>query len=115
LQRATFLALIEADDIHQAMDRSPESVRTLLSRLAVEEPLAEPEDVVMQLVRDSARHELAIVTNEARHSTEAMTQAAAASVWFQQLDDPGTSTESARQLVAWIVARSDGLPGGDDA
>ena len=115
LQRATFLALIEADDIHQAMDRSPESVRTLLSRLAVEEPLAEPEDVVMQLVRDSARHELAIVTNEARHSTEAMTQAAAASVWFQQLDDPGTSTESARQLVAWIVARTDGLPGGDDA
>ena len=83
LQREAFLVLAEADpdaELHQVIDSAPPEVRALLVRLTVEEPRGEPDDVVLQLVRDAARGELLVITAEARTSPEAVTEAAAAAV-----------------------------------
>jgi DNA primase len=107
LQRATFQALVDADDLHQAIDTAPPDVRELLVRLTVEEPLSTPDEVVLQLVRDCARRELRLLTAEARTSPEAVTEAAAVAAWVQELDDPGTSVAATARLVAWLVVRSE--------
>jgi DNA primase len=105
LQRAAFVALMDADDLPQAIDSSPPEVRALLVRLVVEEPLGEPDEVVLQLVRDAARQELAVVTREARTSPEAAVEAASASVWVQELDNPTAAAGATDRLVAWLVGR----------
>ncbi|MGP8006776.1 MAG: hypothetical protein ACLP2J_07070, partial [Acidimicrobiales bacterium] len=108
LQRAAFVALMDADDLPQAIDSSGPDVRALLVRLVVEEPLGQPDEVVLQLVRDAARQELAVVTREARTSPEAVVEAASASVWVQELDDPTAAAAATDRLVAWLVGRSQG-------
>ncbi len=75
-------------------------------RLTVEEPVGEPDDVVLQLVRDAARGELQVITAEARTSPEAAKEAAAASAWVQELDDPAASVAATARLVAWLVVRA---------
>ncbi len=55
VQRASFVALESADDLHDAIAEAPPEVAELLARLTVEEPLAEPDEVMVQLVRDAAR------------------------------------------------------------
>lgn len=105
LQRDAFLALMEADDLPQAIDASPPDVRSMLVRLVVEEPTGQADDVLLQLVRDAARQELAVVTREARSSAEARSEAAAASVWVQQLDNATAAATASDRLVAWLVGR----------
>jgi DNA primase len=105
LQRAAFAALMDADDLPQAIDGSPPEVRALLVRLVVEEPMGEPGEVILQLVREAARQELAVVTREARTSTDAAMEAVSASVWVQQLDDPAAAVGAVEGLVAWLVGR----------
>ncbi len=60
LQRAAFDVLAGADTepLHQVIDEAPPEVRALLVRLTVEEPMGQPDEVVLQLVRDAARGEL---------------------------------------------------------
>lgn len=106
LQRAAFLLLLQADDLHEALEQAPEAVRSLLHRLIVEEPNSSPDDVVPQLVRDAARHELILATGEARTSQAAMEEAAAASKWVQELDDPIAQAEATERLVTWLVVRA---------
>jgi len=108
LQRAAFVALVEADDLPQAIDSASPEVRALLVRLVVEEPMGEPDEVVLQLVRDAARKELAIVTREARTAPEAVAEAASATVWVQELDDPVAAAAATDRLVAWLVGRGQG-------
>ncbi len=108
LQRSAFVALVEADDLPGAIDSANPEVRALLLRLVVEEPRAEPGEVVLQLVRDAARRELALVTREARTSPEAAAEAASASVWVQELDDPAAAAAATDRLVAWLVGRGQG-------
>ena len=58
LQREAFEVLADADpdaELHEVIDSAPPEVRALLVRLTVEEPRGEPDDVVLQLVRDAAR------------------------------------------------------------
>ncbi len=106
LQRATFQALWDADDLHQAIDGASPEVRALLVRLTVEEPTGEPDEVVMQLVREAARRELTVITAEARTSPSAVAEAADAARWVQELDDPTASATASARLVAWLVVRS---------
>jgi DNA primase len=106
VQRAAFLALVEADDLHQAIDGAPPEVEALLVRLTVEEPRSQPDEVVLQLVRDAARRELSLITAEARTSPAAMEEAARATGWVQELDDLATSVAATASLVAWLVVRS---------
>lgn len=106
VQRAAFEVLVEADDLHQAIDGASPEVAALLVRLTVEEPRSEPDEVVVQLVRDAARRELSLVMTEARSSPTAMEEAAAATAWVQELDDPAASVAATARLVAWLVVRS---------
>jgi hypothetical protein len=109
LQRLAFEALASADPeatLHEVIESSPPEVRSLLVRLCVEEPVGEPEEVVLQLVRDAARRELRVITGEARTSQEAVAEAAAAAGWVQELDDPISSAEATSRLVAWLTVRA---------
>jgi DNA primase len=109
LQRAAFLALADADpdaDLHQVIESAEPEVRALLLRLTVEEPRGEPEEVVLQLVRDAARRELRLITTEARTSPEAVAEAAGAAAWVQELDDPVASVAATARLVAWLTVRA---------
>ena len=108
LQRATFEALVDtdADDLHQVIDAAPPAVRALLVRLTVEEPVGEPDEVVLQLVRDASRQELKVITTEARTSPEAVQEAANVAGWVQELDDPKASVAATASLVAWLVSRA---------
>ncbi|HEX3842461.1 MAG TPA: DNA primase [Acidimicrobiales bacterium] len=107
LQRTAFEVLMTSDDLHQAIDTSVPAVRALLVRLTVEEPTGEPDEVVSQLVRDAVRRQLALATREARTSPEAAAEAAAASVWVQELDDPAAAAMASARLVAWLVVKDD--------
>ncbi len=109
LQREAFLALAEADPdagLHEIIESAPPRVRALLVRLTVEEPVGEPDEVVLQLVRDAARGELQVITAEARTSPEAAREATTAAAWLQELDDPASSVAATARLVAWLVVRA---------
>jgi DNA primase len=106
VQRAAFVALVESDDLGEAIDAAPGPVQALLVRLTVEEPRSEPDEVVAQLVRDTVRRELPVLTVEARTSPEAMADAARVAGWLQDLDRPGSSAEASRGLVAWLLVRA---------
>ena len=106
VQRAAFLALVDADDLGEAIDGAPGRVQTLLVRLTVEEPRSEPDEVVAQLVRDVVRRELPLVAVEARTSTRAMEEAADVAFWLQELDDPVLAAEASSRLVAWLSVRA---------
>jgi DNA primase len=115
LQRAAFEALVGTDDLHEAIDASPSPVRALLVRLTVEEPMGEPDDVVLQLVRDAARQELTVMTAEARTSPTAPREAANVAGWVQELDDPNASVAATARLVAWLVVRAQTSGPGSEA
>jgi DNA primase len=106
VQREAFRSLVGADDLHDAIGGSAPPVAALLTRLAVEEPRASAGDVLVQLVRDAARRELVVATAEARETPEAIAEAASATGWLQELDDPSLSAEATSRLVAWLVVRS---------
>jgi DNA primase len=112
VQRGAFQALVGADDLHEAIASASPPVAALLTRLAVEEPRSRAEDVVVQLVRDATRRELVVATAEARETGEAIEEAASATGWLQELDDPSLSAEATARLVAWLVVRArTGAPG----
>jgi DNA primase len=106
VQRAAFQALVDSDDLHEAIDSSAPPVRALLVRLTVEEPVGEPIEVMLQLVREAARRELPLMAAEARTSPAAGQEAADVAAWVQQLDDPDRSAEATSGLVAWLVVRA---------
>jgi DNA primase len=106
IQRAAFLALIASDDLGDAIDGASGPVQALLVRLTVEEPRAEPDEVIAQLVRDTVRRELPILTVEARTSTPAMQEATEVAGWLQDLDRSDTSAEASLRLVAWLLVRA---------
>jgi DNA primase len=106
VQRAAFVALVEADDLGEAIDAAPRPVQALLVRLTVEEPRAEPDEVVVQLVRDAVRRELRSVAVEARTSDSAKDDAASVASWLHELDDPLVSAEASHRLVAWLLVRA---------
>jgi DNA primase len=112
VQRAAFVALVDSDDLGEAIDAAPGPVQSLLVRLTVEEPRAEPDEVVAQLVRDAVRRELAVLTVEARSSSAAMEEATAVAGWLQDLDRNESSAEASRRLVAWLLVRAQQIGSG---
>ncbi len=108
LQRAAFEVLAGADrePLHEVIEQAPPEIRALLVRLTVEEPVGQPDEVVLQLVRDAARGELTVITAEARTSPDAVGEAAQVASWVQELDDPGASVAATSRLVAWLVVRA---------
>jgi hypothetical protein len=105
LQRAAFVTLVDADDLHQAIDSSPPQVRALLVRLTVEEPISDAAGVVAQLVRQATLREIVEVEREARRSKLANGEVAKVRVWLQELDDPAGAAAATDRLVAWLAGR----------
>ncbi|HMK98557.1 MAG TPA: hypothetical protein VK428_00040, partial [Acidimicrobiales bacterium] len=112
LQRHAFEILAETEDLQQALDlaeeRDPE-LAGLLRRLMVEEPTADADDVVVQLVRIASRRALADVETEARLSPDAIERLAPVIAQVRaDLDDLDEATGgiiAADRLLAWLSER----------
>ena len=116
LQRQAFVALLENDSVHEAVESASPEVASLLRRVMVEEPmvgdpeLGDPVDsVVAVLLRDAARRALADVEIESRVSDDswqaraAETGAGAALAGRTRRIPSGR--DAADRLVAWLVQR----------
>jgi hypothetical protein len=115
-QRQAFVALLEHDDLHDAIETAPPDVALLLRRVTVEEPLAgdvelgDPVDLaVAALLREAVRRALSDVEKEAR-GLDVPWQAGAAEtaqvrLWLDELGDPPSARTAADRLVAWLSMR----------
>jgi DNA primase len=114
VQRAAFRALVEHDDLYQAVDaaeqQDPEVAR-LLRRIAVEEPAADADDVMVLLVRNAARRALVEIQTRARVEPEEWRalapEAAAVRRDLDELDDPAHSAAATERLLAWLIGRAE--------
>jgi DNA primase len=116
LNREAFAALLEHDDLHDAIESASPDVAALLRRATVEEPLmgdpelGDPVDSVMTvLIRGAVHHALADVEIESRNAGSSWQSAAAETVqvrlWLAELDDPVAGRGASDRLVAWLADR----------
>jgi DNA primase len=116
LQREAFTALVEHDDLHDAIAAAPPEVAGLLRRITVEEPLigdpafGDPVDLVVGvLLREAVRRALSEVEKASRGLGESWQAGAAVTAqvrhWLDELDDPGSVRSAADRLVAWLMER----------
>jgi DNA primase len=113
-QRTAYEVLLASGSLHEAIELAEErqaDVAGLLRRLAVEEPSADVDGVVVQLVRFASRRALAEIDAQARLSPERFIELAALSSRVkrivEELDDPGLVTAAADRLLAWLVERGE--------
>jgi hypothetical protein len=116
LQRQAFVALLEHDDLHSAIEAASPPVALLLRRVTVEEPLiGDPElgdpvdSVIMVLLREAVRRALTDVEKEAR-GLDASWQAGAAEtvqvrLGLAELSEIDLARRAADRLVAWLTER----------
>jgi DNA primase len=115
-QRAAFVALVEHDDLHHAIESATPEVARLLRRATVEEPLkGDPElgdpvdSVVTVLLREAVRRALAEVGKESRGGNSAWQAGAAQTAqvrhWLAELDVPEGERAASDRLVAWLMER----------
>ena len=119
VQRQAFVALLENDSVHEAVETASPEVANLLRRVTVEEPLSgDPElgdpvdSVVAVLLHGAARRALTEIEVESRADGEAwqsqVAETAQVRLWLVQLDDPDTGRDAADRLVGWLVERDRG-------
>jgi len=114
LQAAALVALGEADSLHEAVeaaeDDQPE-VAQLLRRLAVEEPSADADDVIVQLVRIASRRALADMESQARLAPDAVSELAPVTLRvrgdLEDLDHPDRAVAAADRLLAWLTRKGE--------
>ncbi len=116
LQRAAFVALLEHDNVHDAVEAALPEVAGVLRRVTVEEPLVgdpdlgDPvESVVVVLLREASRRALADVEAQSRADGSDSWQSTAAETaqvrrWLDALGDPG-GRDATDRLVAWLSER----------
>jgi DNA primase len=114
LQRAAFDALERADDLHDAITAAEEGdprVAALLRRLAVEEPAAHADDVIVTLVRNASRRALAEWESQARLAPDSVAKFAPAIARVRydldELEEADRGNEAAGRLLAWLVGRGE--------
>jgi DNA primase len=116
LQRDAFNALVQHDDLHDAIASASPEVAGLLRRVTVEEPLAgdpafgDPVDLVVSvLLREAVRRELSEVEKASRGLGESWQAGAAVTAqvrhWLDELEDPGSVRGAVDRLVAWLMQR----------
>ncbi len=116
LQRQAFVALLEHDSAHEAVESASPEVASLLRRVIVEEPMAgDPElgdpvdSVVTVLLRGAVRRALTEVEMESRTGDDSWqsraVETAQVRLWLDQLGDPAAGRDAADRLVAWLVGR----------
>jgi DNA primase len=115
-QREAFTALLEHDDLHDAISSASPEVAGLLRRVTVEEPLVgdpqigDPVDsVVAVLIRGAIRRALSDVEVESRALDASWQDGAAETaqvrLWLAELDEPTSGRAAADRLVAWLMER----------
>jgi len=116
LQRDAFTALVEHDDLHDAIAAASPEVAAILRRVTVEEPLVgdpdfgDPVDLVVGvLLREAVRRELSEVEKASRGLGESWQSGAAVTAqvrrWLAELEDPASVRAAADRLVAWLMER----------
>jgi len=113
-QRAVFEALLAAEDLHEAVglaERADPEAGALLRRLAVEEPVAEADDVVAQLIRVAVLRALRSLEGRARQAPEQAAdlarQAQQVRAALERLEADPADREAAGSLVAWLAGRGE--------
>jgi DNA primase len=116
VQRQAFVALLEHDSVHEALETATPEVATLLRRVIVEEPmegdpsLGHPVDsVVGGLLRGATRLALSEVEIESRQGGDSWqahaVETAQVRLWLDQLDDPQGGRDASERLVVWLTGR----------
>jgi DNA primase len=116
LQRDAFDALVQHDDLHDAIASASPEVAGLLRRVTVEEPLpgdpafGDPVDLVVGvLLREAVRRQLSEVEKASRGLGESWQAGAAVTAqvrhWLDELEDPGSVRGAVDRLVAWLMQR----------
>jgi DNA primase len=116
VQRQAFLALLENDSVHEAVESASPEVASLLRRVIVEEPmsgdpdLGDPVDsVVAVLLRGASKRALSDVQIESRVSDDSWQARAAETgqvqLWLDELGESGSGRDAADRLVAWLIQR----------
>jgi DNA primase len=111
LHLAAFRALASSETLHDAIATADPAAAELLQRLAVEEPDAEPDDVIALLVDRSVRRAVSELDAEVRSDVARMAEVAPVIEWLKrnsaELRDPDTSVDAATRLVAWLTERAE--------
>ncbi len=118
VQRQAFVALLEHDSVHEAVETASPEVASLLRRVIVEEPNADdPElgnqvdSVVARLLREAARRALADIEVESRTGTSdgswlaQNAETVQVRFWLDELEESPSGRDTADRLVAWLVQR----------
>ena len=100
LHRETYRALVESATIHEAIESSPPDVAALLSRLAVEEPVDDPMDPVLLLVRSLGLRQLAIERSSGEADLDVLASLARL---VDQLGTRDTGVAAARELLQFVT------------
>jgi DNA primase len=121
VQRQAFVALLENDSVHEAVETASPEVANLLRRVAVEEPMAgDPElgdpvhSVVTVLLRGATRRAMGEIEIESRAGAgndewqAGATEIAQVRLWLDQLDDSSSGRDAADRLVGWLSERDRG-------
>ena len=120
VQRQAFVALLEHDSVHEAVQTASPEVANVLRRVTVEEPMAgdpdlgDPVDsVVAVLVRGSVRRALAELESESRSGVvpweTRATETAQVRLWLDELEKSSSGRDAADRLVAWLAEREAGV------
>ncbi len=116
VQRQAFVALLEHDSVHEAVETASPEVATLLRRVIVEEPmegdpaLGHPVDsVVAMLLRGATRRALSEVEIESRQGDDSwqarVAETAQVRLWLDQLDNGDSGRDASDRLVGWLTQR----------
>lgn len=112
-----FRSLVQAHTFHQALELADPTAAEMLQQLAVEEPDAEPHDVVVRLIDEAVTREVAMVEVEARRADDPLRYAAdvaEAKLQVERLRESATALDAAGQLLGWLQERAgerqDGAP-----
>ena len=99
--RAAFHALLDAPTLREAIVTAEPEVAALLSRLGMEEPGGDADDVVALLARNSAQRAIVNITSAARSNQE-LVDLRWAKERMDALSDPDRRVAASAQLVAWL-------------
>ena len=105
-----YRAVTAAPTLHEAVEMASEPAGDLLQRLAVEDTEADVDDVVVRLVEEAVRRELAVMRAEVGAADEELVfERSAEMAWLklrsEELHDPASGAAAADQLLAWLATR----------
>lgn len=111
LTLAALRALQATGSVREAAEAADPGAADLLARLAAEQTEADPQDVVVLLVREASRRAWRDLDARIRREPERAGELAVTSTWLGQrlheLDEPTANVESAGQLLAWLLRQSE--------